>query len=233
MLKFAVASVVLMLGFTVATRPALAAPREDDCVNCAPPKPSDNEDATRVKQQVERLRALEASSRASAGERAPNAGRPADVPAPDCANCPPPRNYDSTEVVKNSRDVDQSLVINTESVVHVPPRVKEHNKLIIHENETRNVGVIQHNHRIIEKEVRYVKRTPVYRYQAVPRVQTVLVPIAQPSCGCPCTCGGSYGAQAAYAQAYVYETTYTYRPARSAVQQVWVPVDASAGYGYR
>ena len=59
--------------------------------------------------------------------------------------------------------------------------MREINKLIIHENETRNVGVIQHNHRIVEKETRYVKRAPVYHRAVpayrVPRVQTVLVPV--------------------------------------------------------
>ena len=55
-------------------------------------------------------------------------------------------------------------------------RTKETNKLIIHENETRNVGVIQHNHRIIEKEIRYVKRAPVYRHHApAPRVRVQTV----------------------------------------------------------
>ena len=109
-------------------------------------------------------------------------------------------------------DVDQSRVINTEDVVQVRPRVREINKLVIHENETRNVGVIQHNHRIVEKETRYVKRAPVYRRAVpayrVPRVQTVLVPVVvQPvqNCGCPCTCSGSHSA---YAAAYVYGAGY-------------------------
>jgi hypothetical protein len=127
--------------------------------------------------------------------------------------------------------------------VQVPPRVKEINKLIIHENETRNVGVIQHNHRIIEKEIRYVKRAPVYqravhryavpRYRVVQQVQTVLVPVAtQPAqnCGCPCTCSGGHSA---YASAYVYQPGYAYDAERGSMQKVWVPVAVPAGYGYR
>ena len=121
--------------------------------------------------------------------------------------------------------------------MQVRPRVREINKLVIHENETRNVGVIQHNHRIVEKETRYVKRAPVYR-RAVPayrvqHIQTVLVPVMmQPvqNCGCPCTCSGSHGA---YAQAYVYGGGRAYGSGRGYVQQVLVPVTVPAGYGYR
>ena len=86
--------------------------------------------------------------------------------------------------------------------------MREINKLVIHENETRNVGVIQHNHRIVEKRKRapvHQRAVPAYR---VPRIQAVLVPVVvQPvqNCGCPCTCSGSHGA---YAAAYVYGAGY-------------------------
>ena len=76
----------------------------------------------------------------------------------DCVKCPAPRpNYDSTEVVKRTRDVDRSRVIETRSVIP-SKRVIETNHLIIRENETRNVGTIQHNHTIIEKELVLTKR---------------------------------------------------------------------------
>jgi hypothetical protein len=75
----------------------------------------------------------------------------------DCYKCPPPRNYDSQEVVKKTRDVDHTRVIETQSVVP-SKRLIETNHLIIHENETRNVGTIQHNHTIIEKELVLTKR---------------------------------------------------------------------------
>jgi hypothetical protein len=75
----------------------------------------------------------------------------------NCYKCPPPKNYDSQEVIKNSRDVDHSRVIETSSVVP-SKRVIETNHLIIKENETRNVGVVQHNHTIIEKELILTKR---------------------------------------------------------------------------
>ena len=236
MLKYTAASIVLIIGVTVSALPALAAPPSDDCVNCTPPKPYDTEEPARIRQEMDRPRTYDANSTAPADERAPRTYRSVDAPARDCADCPPPKRYDSTEVVKTSHDVDQSRVINTDDVVQVRPRVREINKLVIHENETRNVGVIQHNHRIIEKETRYVKRAPVYRYPAPAvrvRVQTVYVPVVMPpvqNCGCPCTCSGSHSA---YAQAYVYETGYAYGARRAAVQQVLVPVNVPAGYGYR
>src|SRR3954454_3098300 len=79
-------------------------------------------------------------------------GRPGD-----CYKCPPPRNYDSQEVVKQTRDVDHSRTIETQSVVP-SKRLIETNHLIIKENETRNVGTVQHNHTIIEKELVLTKR---------------------------------------------------------------------------
>ena len=79
-------------------------------------------------------------------------GRPGD-----CYKCPPPRNYDSQEVVKQTKDVDHSRTIETQSVVP-SKRLIETNHLIIRENETRNVGTVQHNHTIIEKELVLTKR---------------------------------------------------------------------------
>jgi hypothetical protein len=76
----------------------------------------------------------------------------------DCYKCPQPRpNYDSTEVIKQSRDVDHSPVIETQSVVP-SKRLIETNHLIVRENETRNIGTVQHNHTIIEKELVLTKR---------------------------------------------------------------------------
>ena len=70
----------------------------------------------------------------------------------NCYKCPPARNYDSQEVLKKTKDIDRSQVINTESVVP-SKRLIETNHLVIHENETRNIGTVQHNHTIIEKEL--------------------------------------------------------------------------------
>ena len=57
MLKYAVASVVLIGGFAVLAQPASAAPRNDNCVNCAPTKPYDSEDPARIRQEMDRDRA--------------------------------------------------------------------------------------------------------------------------------------------------------------------------------
>jgi hypothetical protein len=241
---------VLFAGLAASGSAAVGAPRNDDCVNCGTEKPYNSENPARIRQEMDRRRAPDADVPAQGETPAPPVRDtytpPRETYAPkECADCPPPKHYDKIEVVKTSRDVDQSRVLNTESVVQVPPRVKEVNKLVIHENETRNVGVIQHNHRIIEKEIRYVKRAPVYRHHQAPayRVQTVLVPVVvqQPPCGCPCTCSGH-----GYAQQYVYGDGYSYSSGRGGllqhlqqsqqvqvqqvqVQQVLVPY----GYGYR
>ena len=77
-----------------------------------------------------------------------------------CKNCVAPRpHYDSQEVVRTTKDVDRSRVINTQSVVEVPSgKVRTRNHLVIRKNTIRNVGVVRHNHTIIEKEIRYKRR---------------------------------------------------------------------------
>ena len=72
--------------------------------------------------------------------------------ATGCAQCAEPKKYDTQEVQKTVKEVDHSAVIETKSIAPAR-RVIETNHLIIHENETRNVGVIQHNHTVIEKEL--------------------------------------------------------------------------------
>lgn len=120
---------------------------------------------------------------------APQDAPPAQyAPAEKCYDCPKPRDhYDSQEIVRTTRDVDQSRVINTQEVVERGRRVKETNHLIIRENQTRDVGVVQHNHTIYEVEPRYVIRVPrvtvvsyvTQRYRVVeqPAMMTVPVPV--------------------------------------------------------
>ncbi len=133
----------------------------------------------------------------------------------ECRDCPPPKKYDSEEVVKSSHDVDKSGVVNTVTVVPVAPRYREHNHLIVHENETRLTGTVQHNNLIVEKEIRYVRRAPIYRphyevrhYRPVVQTQLVYVPIIQRQSGCGCnipppppvqSCGNCGGVQVGYA----------------------------------
>ena len=60
----------------------------------------------------------------------------------DCYKCPKPRpHYDSTEVIKDVKEVDKSAVFETQSVVP-SKRLIEINHLIIRENELRKTGVI-------------------------------------------------------------------------------------------
>jgi hypothetical protein len=97
------------------------------------------------------------------------------------------RKYDSEEVIKNTRTIDRSRTINTVTEVPARRRIRETNHLVIHENETRNVGVIRHNRIIVEKEIRYVRRvpvvTPVYvvtrHYRVIERRDFAEVPVVQ------------------------------------------------------
>jgi hypothetical protein len=83
-----------------------------------------------------------------------------DYRGPQCKNCPKPRpHYDTQEVVRTTKDIDHSRVINTQSVVIVPSRkVRTHNHLVIRKNTIRHVGTVRHVHTIIEKEIRYKRR---------------------------------------------------------------------------
>ena len=145
--------------------------------------------AVETKRQAEPRRMTE--TRRSAAERSYN-----------CVDCAPKRKYDSQEIKKNVRDIDRSRVINTRTVVPVGRRVKETNHLVIHQNETRETGVIQHNHTIIEKETRYVRRVPArtrvefitHDYQVVERPATMTVPVSPVRVrGCGYGRGGYHG----------------------------------------
>jgi hypothetical protein len=106
-----------------------------------------------------------------------------------CKGCPAPRpHYDSQEVVRTTRDIDHSRVINTQSVVYVPSsrRVRTRNHLVVRQNTTRHIGVVRHNHTVVEKEIRYVRRVQVptmtinfvqQRYRTVYRPATIKVPV--------------------------------------------------------
>ena len=104
----------------------------------------------------------------------------------DCADCPVSKKYDSEEVVKKVKNIDRSAVYETVTVVPAGRKVKEYNRLVIHQNETRNTGTIVHNHKIIEKEIRYVRRIPVtttvevitHHYRVVERPDAVSIEVA-------------------------------------------------------
>ena len=90
-----------------------------------------------------------------------------------CKSCPAPKTYDSQEVVNTTRDVDHSRVINTQSVVPVSKRYRTTDHLVIRRNAIRHVGVVRHNHTIIEKEIRY--RRPAVRLRSRPIVINFVV----------------------------------------------------------
>jgi hypothetical protein len=118
----------------------------------------------------------------------------------ECVDCPPPRKYDSQEVIYTTRDIDHSRVINTQTVIPVSRRVITKNHLIVHDNLIRHVGTVRHNRIIIEKEIRYVRPVEtvvnfvVRRYRVVeqPPTYTIEVPAPPPRVR-ECSYGRRYG----------------------------------------
>ena len=157
-LKFAIAGIALLLGLTA---PVAAAPRDDDNVDAA----SSRYDSPEV------IRKIGSASRSRTD---------------DCSDCQPRRHYDDQKVIKKVRNVDHSRTINTVTVVPAGRRVREINRLVIQNNETRHVGVVRHNHIIVEKEIRYVRRVPVttavnfvtHNYHVMERPALVSIPVA-------------------------------------------------------
>ena len=195
MLKFAIAGAVLALGLAATSAPAFAGPAVDECVDCPVSDKYDSEDVVQKIRNVKRSLANEAPIDVPAGRPHNNRGsakKRAGSPDYDCADCAPRRKYDSQEVIKKVRNVDQSRVINTTTVVPVRTRVNETNRLVIRQNETHLTGVVRHNHTIIEKEIRYVRRVPArtvvdfitHDYRVVERPDTVTVPVTYRPNGC-------------------------------------------------
>jgi hypothetical protein len=196
---FTAACVALVLGLSA---PAVAQPLDDDAADGAVASRYDSPEV------VQKIRANRSHSRpAYSNQPLRNAKRGKPARYDDCPNCPGPRNYDSREVVKKVRNVDRSRIINTVTVVPARRRVKETNHLIVHQNETRETGVVQHNHLIIEKETRYVRRVPIEttvnfvtrKYRVVEQPDTITVPVEpRRSCG-----RGRYGPRHAACRPYL------------------------------
>ncbi|MEA2978671.1 MAG: hypothetical protein QOF09_494 [Alphaproteobacteria bacterium] len=200
MLKFAIAGAVLAFGLAATNAPAIAAPR-NDCVDCPVSDKYDSEELVEKIRNIKQQLANEALIDVRATRRIRD-DKPAAGPRHhDCADCPPPRKYDSQEVVKKVRNIDHSRVINTRTVVPVRTRVRETNHLVTRKNETRHVGVIRHNRIIVEKEIRYVRRVPVetrvefitHKYRAVERPDSVTVPVGPRTIGKCSNRGGLLG----------------------------------------
>ena len=76
--------------------------------------------------------------------------------------------------MRTTHDVDHSRVINTQTVVPVSSRtVRPKNHLVIRKNTVRHIGVIRHNHTIVEKEIRYKRRPSIH----VPRAHVYAAPV--------------------------------------------------------
>ena len=188
MLKFAIAGAVLVFGLAAASVPTLAGPAIDECVDCPVSDKYDSQDVVQKIRDTKQSLANEAPIDVPAGRRENDSRsekkRAAGSRDYDCVDCAPRRKYDSQEIVKKVRNIDKSRVINTTTVVPVRTRVNETNRLVIRQNETHLTGVVRHNHTIIEKEVRYVRRIPVrtvvefvtHDYRVVERPDTITVP---------------------------------------------------------
>jgi hypothetical protein len=151
-LKVAALSVALVLGLSA---PVAAAPDDDNSIDAASTRYDSAEVIEKILSRSRDSESAEAARRRSTETK--RIGRP---PTTECFDCPPRRHYDDQKVVKKVRNIDHSRVINTVTVVPAPRRVRETNRLVIQKNEVRHVGVVQHNHIIVEKEVRYVHRVP-------------------------------------------------------------------------
>jgi len=143
---------------------------------------------------------LLAAATPAAAQYAPATQDAPAASAEKCYDCPKPRDhYDTQETVRTTKDVDNSRTINTQDEVEVSRRVKETNHLIIRQNETRHVGVVQHNHTIYEVTPRYVVRVPkvttvayvTQRYRVVEMPATITVPVSVRPVS-RCSRGGRY-----------------------------------------
>ena len=178
-LKFAAAGIALLLGLTA---PVAAAPRDDDNVDAA----SSRYDSPEVIRKIGGASlSRDVDTTASSDRRSAETQRVNRSRTSDCPDCQPRRHYDDQKVVKKVRNVDHSRTIDTVTVVPAGQRVRETNHLVIQNDETRHVGVVQHNHVIVEKEIRYVRRVPItttvnfvsHNYRVMERPAAASIPV--------------------------------------------------------
>jgi hypothetical protein len=175
-LKFAAVAAALVLGLAA---PVAAAPGDEDGADAA----SSRYDSAEVIEKI-LSRSRDSESAGAPHRRSTEANRNSRPRTSECFECGPRRRYDDQKVVKKVRNIDHSRVINTVTVVPAEPRVRETRRLVIQKNEIRHVGVVQHNHIIVEKEVRYVRRAPpttvnfvTHNYRVVERPAMVSVQV--------------------------------------------------------
>jgi FtsZ-interacting cell division protein ZipA len=203
-MKHALAGALLIAGLIAAAPASAQLVPAEKCYDCPTPRDHyDTQETIRTTTDVDHSRVIETQSEAPVprwmkGVQRPRSStydtrstasrqaKPALRARAECVDCPKPRDhYDTQETIRNTQDVDQSRVIETQSEEQVSRRVKETNHLVIRENETRNVGVVQHNHTIIERVPRYVVRVPAvttvsfvtHNYRVVETPATMTVPV--------------------------------------------------------
>jgi hypothetical protein len=217
MMKFSVAAALIAAGLAVIAAPVSAQDyRRSDCVDCKAPRQYDSREVIKTTRDVDHSRVINTTKVVPAsrdyGRRDRYRRRAAEHrtpyraakrrPAATCKDCAPRRKYDSREVVRTTRDIDHSRVIDTQSVVPVSRRVVTKNHLVIHDKKTRHVGTVRHNHTIIEKEVRYVRPVVttvnfvVRHYRVVERPDSYVVVPAPRRKAYDCTRRGRYGRHA-------------------------------------
>ena len=210
--------VVLILGLPSSALPALAAAAQRRCAAAAALRQRRPAQDPGRKWTGRALRRQRHGSGARTRDHDPE--RPAgnaDAGSRDCANCPPPKHYDSTEVIKKSRDVDQSRVINTESVVEVPSedeREQQAHRPRERDPQRRRDPAQPQDHREGNplREARAGLSAPRSGASGCGSRPCLCPVVQQTPCGCPCSCGGgSHGGYAqAYAQTYVYAEPHAY-----------------------
>ncbi len=72
----------------------------------------------------------------------------------DCPGCPPPRQYDTFEVIKKIKEIDRSRVINTTEVVPVVRYVPEPRPEVLYVRPSVTVvNFVTHRYRVTEQPV--------------------------------------------------------------------------------
>jgi hypothetical protein len=151
MLKFAIAGVALALGIAATGTPVFAAPRNDDCADCAPPTRYDSEEVIQKIRSMDHSIPNEAPIDIRTGHRGDETKRIKRARNADCADCPPPRTYEDRKVVKKVRDIDRSRVINTVTVVPVGRRIAKEPRHVRYIPIQTRVEIITHNYRVVER----------------------------------------------------------------------------------
>jgi hypothetical protein len=75
--------------------------------------------------------------------------KPASAPPPACADCAPPKRYDSEEVIKKIREIDRSRVINTTERAPAPAPRRSDEGMRVRSDKTL-VVFVTHEYRVIE-----------------------------------------------------------------------------------